>query len=420
VKLTRRTFLLAATALLAQACTGIRISNNKPQPKRTRYFVPSPGIYIGKEQDFSSIRFDKTLRARGGGIPQNMRSLITIVNDDGSALRRVSVPGQIHAMQVNKDYTYLVSVDKPAVLHLVDTDSFEIIRSLVPRQEDELSFGGHLVQLTDGRHFAVTMNGSEMGKHDYISIRERATLKEVNRFSSYGFEAHDIALSADGKSLFVAHYGSYIGSGPYSQLVDLSYSEIMEYKTDGYGKKMKFPIVYPSGTSVVDISTGKLLDRHSYQLNGPQGHLALGANDAVYTSSRPALVRKRPDSMSHPAFEEGTQKPEWAAGFQPQASSFGTTVVYDPATGQVLIPSRYQDSMLYARESAPDDFQEFDLKEFASDLSYPHALCLHPDGKHYIVTANNWVVAFERESHRFVPEMSFPLELFVHSHFSLV
>lgn len=412
---TRRTFLLATAALLAQACAGIPLSGGNR--RRARYFIPSPGIYIGKKQDFSRLRFDRVLRS--DRFP-NHSSLVTVVSQDGREVRRILVPGNIHATVVSPEYTYLISVDRPSVLHVVDTESFEILATKTEEDDRGFTFGGHLVELPDGKHFAITMNGSEMGKYSYISIREKTTLREVERYSSYGFEAHDIALSSDGKSVFVAHYGSYIGSGPYKELSGVSFGQVMYKKGKSYLKSPKFPLIYPSATSRVDIATGTLLDRHAYPLNGPQGHLALGAGDAIYTSSRPTLVRKRPDSLSHPAFREGISRPEWVSDFLPKAASFGTTVVYDPVARQVLVASRYEDKLLYVDEDKPDEFREIDLRQYAPDFNFAHAVGLLPDGKHYVVTANNWVLGFERKTHRHVPALSFPLENFVHSHCSVL
>lgn len=410
--LNRREFLAAAGMLLLQACTKLPVPLSGG--RRARYFVPSPGVYIRKAQDFSSIKFDTILRYPK--IPDTAMSLVTAVNDDGSDVRRIHVPGFIHAVHANPDFLYLVSVDYHSVLHQVDAKSLQLVNTLTAKKGSEFIFGGHIVNLPDGKHFAVTMNGFTMGKFDAVSIRERATLKEVARIPSYGFEAHDISLSNDGKAVFVAHYGSYLGSGPYSGIVSGGSYSSKQYP------KFYYDTIYPAATSVVELATGKLLDRRSYQFNGAQqGHIAVGHDNQLYIACDPPLVRARPDSLTHPAFSEGPRKPEWSAGFVARAKgAFGTTVAYDSDKRQVLIPARYEDKMLYADAANPDNLKNFDLHQYAPDITMPHALGFHPDGKHYVVSADNWILAFERGTHRHVKEMSFPLRLFTHSHLAVV
>jgi hypothetical protein len=419
VKISRRRFLQISSALALQACAGggrLRLSGNA-RPKDPRFYVPSPRYYLKFDQDFSRQTLEKKLKAPSAVFRDTHHSLLTVANGDGTGIRKVLLPGLAHSTMVDGDLVYIVPTDRQPWLYALDADTLEIAR-FVQVADSDFKFGGHAALIPGTNHFAISTNGSVAGKYDRVSIRERDTLKEVASVSSYGFEAHDLKVSADGKRLFTGHYGSMFGTGPYKGTLNLDLKDL-EKKKKAYGAS-EYQNIYPASVTVVELSSGKLLNRYSSVDGGAHCHFALGSEERVYLPHQPSLIANRSDVMTNPWFGEGVHGPDQLSSFLPKMKAgFGTSIAFDEKNGQILIPARWSEDLKYFSENKPEEFQSQDLRPQVPKLEKTHGLVMHPDGDTYVITGDNWFTTFERKTHRLVAERTFPVDLFIHAHVSV-
>jgi hypothetical protein len=111
-------------------------------------------------------------------------------------------------------------------------------------------FGGHPVNMPDGRHVAVAERHPALPRSGdsasdrqrlcgRIVIRDARTLAPVGEFSCHGIRPHEIQITADGRHMVVACYGSTVH--------------------DTSDDTSLLPDVIAPGIAVVEISSGRLL-----------------------------------------------------------------------------------------------------------------------------------------------------------------
>jgi hypothetical protein len=416
--LSRRSFLAWSAALALQACAGpLRRGVPAPGDSEPQFYAASPGHYLNFDQDFSGVRYEKVVASPSAAISGTHRTNLTVIGAFSRRLRAVSLPGFAHSVLPGPHGLLVVPTDNRRWLYTLDPISFDIVAHVsVP--ETGHGFGGHAAEIPGQDAFAVSVNGNEIGKFGRVSIRDRRTLRELASVPSFGFEAHDLRVSADGKHLYVGHYGSFFGSGPYQSFTQLKIDHVRSqrqaYVVEPKGK------IYPACISVVELASGKLLDRLSSVNSGPHCHFALDGEGRVYLTYEPSKLENRPDTMTNPAFAEGDRGPETLGEFaQHMKAGFGTAIAFDPREREVLIPERWTEVVNHFPESDPDHFRKQDLRASLPSMNQSHGLAFHPDGKHYVVTGSNYVAYVERGTHRVVPDLSFPAKLFVHAHTSV-
>jgi hypothetical protein len=424
--ISRRDFLIASAAMLGTACTkgagkkafdalatnGAPDSTQAFSTKGTHYFVPTPHIYFKTDQDLiTKVKYDRVIPSPKGW-KLNQTSTITVIPDNGRDVKRIRVPTAVHSIGRNKkhDLIYLVSVDQPATLIAMNPHTFEVVSWLERPSEDEnFIFSGHAIDIPGTDFIATGMTGMEKGKHDHIAIRHAKTLKVEQRISTHGFEVHEIVLSPDGKTFACAHYGSYMGTGPYKE-IGLGY--VYHYAKDNTG------FTYPAFVSMVNAASGKLESIWRDPLGGQHGHVALasGTNEPFIPHLPPFLAK---ENKIHPRYLEGVQeKPIFGDEFQVKSNGLGVTVTFDQIHREVVIPARYKNLIVIGSEKTRK-VREIDITKLTTQRA-PHGLEYHPDGKHYLVSTTNGMLAFERGTHKLVESMSFgDIFLAIHSHFTI-
>ncbi len=342
----------------------------------------------------------------------NQTSTITVIPDDGQNVKRIRVPSAVHAIGRNTklDLIYLVSVDEPATLLVMNPHTFEVVNWIQrPVDDEKFIFSGHAIDIPGTEFIATGMTGMEKGKHDHIAIRHGKTLKVEQRISTRGFEVHEIVLTPDGKYFACAHYGSYMGTGPYKE-IGLGY--VYHYAKENTG------FTYPAFVSLIDAKTGELSGIWRDHLGGQHGHVAIasGSNEP-FIPHLPPFIRK--EKGVHPRYLEGVQeKPIFGDEFQVKSNGLGVTVTFDQKHREVVIPARYKNLIVVGSEKSRK-VTEIDITKLTTQRA-PHGLEYHPDGKHYLVSTTNGMLAFERGTHKLVKSMSFDdIFLGIHSHFTI-
>lgn len=391
----------------------------KQRKREPKFYIPSPRLYLTFDQDFSHISFYKKLKSPSAAFKEDVRTHLSVLNSNGTDIKKVSLPGLAHSVLVDGPYAFVVPDRGLPWIYALDTESLEIVAFAEDHTHSaEERFGGHAARVPGQDLIVITTNENKEGKFGRISIRERSTLKEVGNISSYGFEAHDIKVSGDGKRVYVGHYGSLLASGPYAKFGNKDLKSIGQ-KRVAYGVE-NLTNIYPACITEIELSSGKLMNRFSSVNGGAHCHFVMGTHDRFYLPHNPSLLINRSDTMTNSWFEEGQHDAEQMKSFLPSMKSgFGTSIGYDEKNKQVLIPARWSEDLNYFSEAEPDNFVKVDLLHSIPKMEKTHGLVMHPDGKSYVITGNNWFTTFERKTHKLIAKRTFPVELFVHAHVSV-
>lgn len=421
----RRDFLKQSGALLVggilAGCTSGGAANlfTRRKNQRPRYLIATQSLYW-KKQDLSSLGSARHVHLHGLAEVdlQGNYTVVTSVNDDGTDLRRIVLPNLYHcAVRAPDGAAYLVGNHRPSFLVRLDPHTLEVDRAMsAPSNGDVRNFGGHAVVLPGGDHVAFTMNQTQRGKYDSISVRDANTLREVARYSTYGFQAHEIRLTPDAKYFVCGHYGSYLGQGPYKELGIYS-------QKGAYGVNRNPEYVYPSSVTLVHARSGERFRLLSDRDSGQEGHADSDDNYDVYLPNVPATMRTRPGLESHPRFKEGEYAAKDNGEFAVTDQGMGITLRFDPKFREMIVPVR-SNLQLLITDSVTKKMRKIDLAEQITkglEWAVPEedlvsGLDFHPDGRHYVLSTSKGFLAVERGTHKLNPAMSFPLPLLVHSH----
>lgn len=420
----RRDFLIGSATLALTACArGPMVL--LPRPARARYAVVTQSMYWSSAQDFREFGTMSSLSVPGLPPPDDSRpfSVLTTVNDDGSGLRRLKIPMHYHCVAAgpSDELLYLVGNQRPSALVALDSRTLEVV-SVVPAGTGiERTFGGHGVRIPGTSHMAFTMNGFQRGSFDFISIRDARTLKEVECFSSHGFQVHEIRLCGDEKNFVCGHYGSYLGQGPYAGLGIYG-------SQGGYSMNRAPKLVYPASVTLVEAGTGRLRRILSDRRAGQEGHADADEHaDEAYLPNLPARLESRPNLEAHPRFREGENQKKDGGEFAVTDHSVGISVAYDSRYREILVPHRGE-LTIYVTAAATNQRRDVFFRDqlSAGELAwlqptsdFLNGLAFHPDGKHYVVSTSNGFLVLERGTHRVNHGLSFPLAMKVHSHLAV-
>jgi len=393
---TRREFLIGTAALALSACAAspLRMMGSSNEKRKFRYIVATQSRYWD-QQDLHDFPVTKSLDLPG--IQKFDRSLphtvITLVNDDGTSAKRLWLPLHYHcatsAPQTN-GLIYLIGNHRPSALIALDSNSLEIVSICAkPDNSDIRNFAGHGVPIPNTNTIAFSMNNFELGKFDDISIRDATSLKEVTRFSSFGFQAHEIRLSQDQKFFVCGHYGSYLGQGAYRGLGI--------YDHQGYTPKPSPRVIYPAAVTFVGLASGKRMKIFSDKNPGQEGHATTDDKNTPYLPNKPSRIENLPDIENHARFKEGRESSVDRGEFTQTAHSIGICLSYDPKFDELIVPER-SSLAIHVTDAKNQKAVEVNLmdqilasknswirpqKDFISGLEF------HPDGKHYILSTSS-------------------------------
>lgn len=344
---------------------------------------------------------------------KTQRTLLTVADEDGKRIRRVFVPGSLHNAMFSGTTILCLTRGNPGYFYALDTETLQPASVVFP--ESGTLFGGHMIPWMNDGQVAITVNIQREGAYDRVDIYDAKTLKKTAEITSHGFQAHELALTPDKKTLYVGHYGSNYSSGPYVHLAKENNKKLRA--PEGMVKMMQF---YPGSVSMIDIAGNKLINRQSSDRNGPQGHLAPSAQGQVFLTRIPSLLNQRGDEMQNPVYAEGTEHKICAQEMftQHRFSSAGTTVVVDEKHQQFLLANTREVAMSVGSLKTPREMKNVTPAAFSS-YEKPQGLAFHPDGVHYIASCTNGFMMFKRDTHEFVAERSFNVRLGEHSHMCL-
>lgn len=420
--ISRREFLVGSAALALGACTR-RLG--EPAAKRTRYYVATQVRYLKFANDIGTFADARKVDLPGMKFSSKLSyTLLTGINDDGTGVQRLLLPTNFHCVTPHPGtgLIYLVGMLAPSWVVALDPTSLNVVAtSRLPDGDSGLSYAGHGEAVPGTNCMAFLLNGPARGKFDRISIRDASTLRELAQYSSYGFAAHEIRITADQKHFLCGHYGSYIDSG--------AYTGFGAFGPDGLPLEHPPRKNYPASVTLVNVRDGSLARRCSDVSSGQQGHAVADEENNIFLPNDPTPLRNRPGIEHDGRFlEVGEAVPE---GFARENRVLGLCIAYDPKFQELVVPGRNNapdrshDLKILVTNAKSASAKMIDLMPQAKEAAltwvkprpfYVHGLDFHSDGKHYILSTSDGILAVERGTHRLVPRLSFPLPLFVHSH----
>ena len=424
-----RRSLLTGGALLALAATAP--ADAAPAPRKTTrqdlkdvaVYVPGyfpDSAYANGKPLAKNRRFNRAIRG------QPVHKMLTRVGFDGS-IRQTLLPVAAHDVEVAPDRSIGVLCSMDGEQHTAfDPDTMELA-AIGPSLGDGWHGGGHAVYLDGGKTVILSERApstpyqGDLAKHyGRLTVRDPKTLKIAETYSTHGIDPHDIRLTADGKYIVAANYGSTVSA-----------------------KTGKFTIprsVVQASITVVEVSSGKLVDKRITGRGATElRHLAAGRLDRIFA------IQARYGSDHADARQNAGEDVAYESdistdpGYNYMAAA---TLKYDAARKRLTkmgdanatrlmrhgLSIRYDDKHDEAIATYPSTHHVmvFDgatgsvsnvLDTRTVGLRYPAGLTFLPDGRHYAVTGH-WenMFVFERGTHRLVRELCLYPIFFGHSH----
>ena len=424
-----RRSLLTGGALLALAA-GAPAEAAPPPEKPARNDLKDVAVYVPGY-------FPDSAYANGKPLAQNRRfnraikgqpvhKMLTRVGFDGS-VRQTLLPVAAHDVEVAPDRSIGVLCSMDGEQHTAfDPETLELA-AIGPSLGDGWHGGGHAVYLDGGstvilseRAPSTPYEGSFEKHYGRLTVRDPKTLKIAETYSTHGIDPHDIRLTADGKYIVAANYGSTISA-----------------------KTGKFTLprgVVQASITVVEVSSGKLVDKRITGRGDTElRHLAAGRLDRIFAIQarygsdhddsrqlRDENVAYESDISTDPGYNYMA-----AATLKYDAARNRLTKMGDAKSTKLMrhgLSIRYDDRHDEAIATYPTTHRVmvFDgatgavsnvLDTRTVGLRYPAGVTFLPDGKHYAVTGH-WenMFVFERGTHRLVRELCLYPVFFGHSH----
>lgn len=284
-----------------------------------------------------------------------------------------------------------------------DPDSLDLVALDVPARPDWL-FGGHAVNLPGGRHVAISERAPATpasGDRDRdlarlggrIVIRDALTLQPVGEFPSYGLRPHDLAVTADGRHLVVANYGSTVAA-------------------EAAGKPPLPHVVAPCAT-VIELASGRLVERiagadPTVELR----HLVAPRLDRFFAvTARLGPVEAVPEAERFPGADPGVDflpsqplrmvggHAEKLLGEQAQVTRQGLSIAWDPAADEVLLafPSSHTVAVFDGATGATRAL----IRTDQMGLRWPCGIAHSGDRRHWYISGyRSGLLTLEAGSHR--------------------
>lgn len=389
---TRRRLLTVAMAVLgaaiAESGTAARRAGAAPAPGRL--FVP--GYRSLEAMDGGGLIVDQPGVARlpvGWDGPRTLLSVLDLGAPEAPP-RRAAYPLRGHgtALVPGAGVGIFAGMEGRTMV-VFDADSLDLV-ALAETLRLGWHFGGHAVPLPDGRHVAVTERapavpagpdraGDPAHMAGRVVIREAASLRPVADFSSYGLRPHDIRLTADGRHLVVANYGSTV-------------VEAGDFALD------TVPHILAPCAAIIELASGKLVARFApADLRAELRHLVAPALDRVFAVLA-RLETAAPggtaggDPVAGPGLtyapvapirRHGTKAVSLMTGAEDRARQ-ALSIGHDAATDRVLIsfPSSHLVAVFDGASGRTLALIETDMH----GLNWPCGIAPSPDGRHWLVT----------------------------------
>ena len=355
--------------------------------------------------------------------------MLTRIGLDGS-VRQTLLPVHAHDVDIAPDRSIGVLCGFEDRTHVAfDPHTLELAAVAASGGEGWRG-GGHAAYLGGGgtvllseRAPRVPLNGPLERHFGKVTIRESATLKTLETYSTHGVDPHEIQLIENGRYLVAANYGSL---------------------PDRKSRELTVPRqVVDASITVIDMRDGSLVDKYRTGADDIElRHLASGRLDRIFAiqarlgdDEAVRAVERDVDQVYH--FDITTEpgsnylaaatlrydaKRRRATGMGGRAETammrHGLSIIYDERNDQAIAtyPSAHR---VMAFDGASGAVTAV-IDTSGMGLRYPCGLALLPDGVHYAVTGY-WenLFIFERRTHRLVRELCQYPVFFGHSHISV-
>lgn len=431
---TRRTFVHTSLALLAVGCSStnplVTAIGSVPSRKTGtfRCFVPGyrpSNAHLQGRSVINTVSWRKN-------IPSGYEGPLTMLTrlDGKNEPRRAIYPIQGHGVCLNPDGRtgFFAANNYPdSDMVAFDTDSLETVK-IVPVNRKGWYGGGHAKYSHDGANLFISERSPERafsGKlkdhYGVITVRDASTYKVVSEYSCHGIAPHEITLTADGRYLLVANYGST--------------------RPRGLGKNASLPEILEPSITVLEVASGRLIDkiigsnkeneiRHLAAIDlqrifaiqvklGDDQELfgAMQSSGEVYERDMTASKNRAflPAYLLRVISERGGGKATEIKGMNSLLTRHGLSIIYEPNHNEIL--ATYPSSHTLMIVDASSGQLKHQIRTDHLGLRFPCGLALHPDKKHYIVTGH-WrdMYVFERGKHIVNREACQYVSLFGHSH----
>lgn len=424
-----RRSLLTGSALLALAATApaeAAPAAAKPSKKdlgNVAVYVPGyfpDSAYANGKPLTVNRRFNRAIKG------QPVYKMLTRVGFDGS-VRQTLLPVAAHDVEVAPDRSIGVLCSMDGEQHTAfDPETLELA-AIGPSLGGGWRGGGHAVYLDGGKTVILSERAPYLpyqGKLDRhygrLTIRDPKTLKITETYSTHGIEPHDIRLTADGKYIVAANYGSTVSA-----------------KTGAFTIPRD---VVQASITVVELSSGRLVDKRVTGRGDTElRHLAAGRLDRIfaiqarYGSDHDDARQLKGENVAYES--DVTTDPGYnymsAATLKYDAARNRLTRMGDAKSTRLMrhgLSIRYDERHDEAIATYPTTHHVmvFDgatgavsnmLDTRTVGLRYPAGVTFLPDGRHYAVTGH-WenMFVFERGTHKLVRELCLYPVFFGHSH----
>jgi hypothetical protein len=419
----RRAFLgaLAAAGLVPLAACAPR--PDAPASRGATLFIPG---FRARDLDLSGEPADSRARRR---VVMAGTTLLTRLAPDGS-LRQAVYPIIGHDVAIAPDgATGLMARMGNSGRHgeahhvLFDAATLELVAEGPPPVAGWRG-GGHGVFLPGGplltaeRAPAGPYAGHPQAHYGRIALRDPRNLRLIDTIPCHGIDPHEIRLSADGRQVLAANYGSVADQG-----------------TDRIGVPRR---VVEASVTVTDLTSGRLVEKVVTRDPGVElRHLALAAGGQVFgircrldqQGTDAALQADLDGGTPDATADEGAYLPAapvlvadgaaqvLAASLPPDQLRHGLSVEYDPTQGEFLatFPSSHR-LLIFAATGRLR--RTIDTR--ALGLRHPCGLALLDDGTYAVAGYRQGVLVLTRGSHQPVRHLATDTPLHGHSHMTAV
>jgi hypothetical protein len=424
-----RRSLLTGGALLALAATATTRAEAAP-PKASKQDLKDVAVYVPGYFPESAYangkplaenrRFNRAIRG------QPVHKMLTRVGFDGS-IRQTLLPVAAHDVEIAPDRSIGVLCSMDGDQHTAFDPKTLELAAIGPSLGDGWRGGGHAVYLDGGSTVILSERapyGPYQGKlerhYGRLTVRDPKTLKVAETYSTHGIDPHDIRMTADGKYIVAANYGSTVSAKTGTFTIPRS--------------------VVQASITVIEVSSGKLVDKRVTGRSDTElRHLAAGRLDRIfaiqarYGGDRDDSRQLRDENVAYES--DITTDPGYnympAATLKYDAARKRLTKMGDSQATKLMrhgLSIRYDDRHDEAIATYPTTHRVmvFDgatgavskvIDTRTMGLRYPAGITFLPDGRHYAVTGH-WenMFVFERGTHRLVRDLCLYPVFFGHSH----
>jgi hypothetical protein len=244
-------------------------------------------------------------------------------------------------------------------------------------------FYGHGAYAKGGAVLLSVESGGDLDQAE-IHVRDAASLRPIDKFPAYARSPHDVRLSRDGQTLFIMS-----GNGP------LAFGRALEeeQKYQRSGRPPRPPV--RSSVNLVEVTSGKLIERHDLLPQTGVGHLATTPDDLILLAAGrktpeagEAIDRSRPLTLTmvrpgEPGLKHTTRTSlEADKELRIALYAGGFSITVDSARHRVLFSHPPENALSVFDYSIPE------LAKVLFPSEQPTGCALAADGRSYVISTS--------------------------------